>query len=80
LTVLFDGKVLKVEVKEKQIKHPQSKEAPAYYEVVREGKLTVEFDGDAVNVQELSDFIGIGVPSTVALARTSHQLPGNLQA
>jgi len=74
MAVKFDTKVLKVEVREKELKHPASKEAPAYYETVRIGKLTLEFDGDDVDVNQLAHFIGAG-PSSVALASTQYQLP-----
>ncbi len=73
--VKFETRVLKVEVKEKTIKHDAEREMPAHFETLKIGKLTLEFDGDRVDAGMLADFIG-DVPIFIGLASTQMGLTG----
>lgn len=74
----FDAKVLKVDVAKKYIKHEASREAPAFIETMRIGKITLEFDADSVNVHDMTRMI-TDAPVVIGLANTQHQLPGEFQ-
>lgn len=67
--ILFDASVLKVEVRKVTIKHEKTRETPAYYEPIRVGKLTLEFDADTVNVDALARLIR-EIPAAIRLAGT----------
>jgi len=73
--IQFDTRVTQVSVKEKTIRHPATKESAEYLEVTKVGKLTLEFDGDDVDVGHLAKFIG-DMPVAIGLAETQMSLPG----
>ena len=56
MALTFGTRVLKVEVKEKKIKHEETREMPAFFETIKIGKLTLEFDGDNTNFQLPPEF------------------------
>jgi hypothetical protein len=67
--ITFDAYVLKVEVRKLIVKHEKTRETPAYYEPIRVGKLTLEFDADTVDVDELAHLIH-ETPAAVRIANT----------
>jgi len=73
--VKIETRVVSVTSKEKVVKHEKTKETPAYYEAVKIGRLTLEFDADHVDIQALNEFVGIeGV--ALGLAETQMGLGG----
>jgi len=78
MALTFGTRVLKVEVKEKKVKHEETREMPAFFETIKIGKLTLEFDGDNVDVNAVAAMIG-DAPVMLGLANTNFQLPPEFQ-
>lgn len=77
MSIKFQTRVTKVEVREKKIKIPGSPEMGDDYIVQKIGKLTLEFDGDRVDTSQLAEFVGKD-GSYIGLADTQMQLGGGL--
>lgn len=71
MSIHFNAQVKKVQVAERKIK-VESAEG-SYYDTVRIGTITLEFDASGVDVSTLADFIK-GVPISLGLADTQFGL------
>ena len=69
----FIGQVITMSVKSKKIR-AKAEDGTVFEAVEKVGRVTLEFDGDAVNVAELQQFIN-GRYCSLDIDDTQHRLP-----
>ena len=73
MPVQIKAKALSLQIKTKEVKVTLP-EGETEYLIVRLGRLTLEFDADGVNMEELANFVN-GRLVSLGLADTQYQLP-----